>query len=318
VRDIGRALTAKHHTVVRVPVGHDLAWLGLLRGVDVVFNLCEGVEGESHWEYKVRGAIELARIPCTGGNTWMMTVCHRKPLLNAILQADGIPVPRWEVPAGGVASADFPLPAIVKPAEEDASVGIHQTSVVATREELDERVRRAIEDHGSVFVQEYLRGREFNVAIVGNVVLPLSEIDFSRMPADKWPIVSFAAKWTAGSDEDRGTQPVCPAKIGRRLANRITETALAAWRAVDGHGYGRVDLRLDDTGRPWVLEVNPNPDISRDAGLVRMAKAHGWTYPRLIGEIVRLAREEAAAPRLRRVDLPPAETGRDSTERQFA
>jgi D-alanine-D-alanine ligase len=97
------------------------------------------------------------------------------------------------------------------------------------------------------------------------------------------------------------------------------QTAAAAWRAVDGHGYGRVDLRVDDTGRPWVLEVNPNPDISSDAGLVRMAKTHGWTYARLISEIVRVAREEAKAPRVRRMDLPPADAAAATeVERQFA
>ena len=283
-----------------------------------MFNLCEGIGGESHWEYRVRAAIELTGIPCTGASTWMMTVCHRKPLLNAVLQAEQIPIPRWEGPAGGVVSADFPLPAIVKPAEEDASVGIHQQSVVATREELETRVATAREDFGSVFVQEFVGGREFNVAIVGDLVLPLSEIDFRHMPSDRWPIVSFDAKWTPGSPEDRGTQPVCPAKVGRRLGRRIIETALAAWRAVDGQGYGRVDMRLDDTGRPWVLEVNPNPDISRDAGLVRMARAYGWTYPRLLGEIVRIARDEAMASKVRRVDLAPDEAAGGPAERQFA
>ena len=129
-------------------------------------------------------------------------------------------------------------------------------------------------------------GREFAVGFVGNTTLPVSEIDFGRMPEGSWRILSFAAKWDKGCAEDVGSRPVCPAKVERELEKRIIAIAETAWRAVGGCGYGRVDLRVDASGRPWILEVNPNPDISDDAGLSAMAHARGWSYPELVMRIV--------------------------------
>ncbi|MEE8193652.1 MAG: ATP-grasp domain-containing protein [Gemmatimonadales bacterium] len=297
VREVSAALQAAGHEVAKVPVHRNLEWFDRIRsGVDLVFNLCEGVGGTSQWEYKVASAIELAGIPYTGGSAWMMTVCHRKPLLNAVLQAAGLPIPRWHVPDHEPVPEDLPLPAIVKPAEEDASVGIEQSSIVTTREQLVERVACHVDDYGSVIVQQYIAGREIAVAFVGDTVLPLSEIDFGRMPKDAWRIVSFDAKWTPESPEYSGTQPVCPAQVDQPLAERIVEVSRAAWRAVEGCGYGRVDLRVDAQGRPWILEVNPSPDITSDAGLVNMSRAYGWSYAQLVSRIVEVALAEAEEP----------------------
>jgi D-alanine-D-alanine ligase len=290
VNEVRASLSAAGHMVVRVPVQTDLAWFDAVREVDAVFNLCEGVGGVSYRECNVAAALELARVPFTGGGFWMMTVCHQKPLLNALLQASGLPVPAWHVPTEGrPVPDDFPIPAIVKPAEEDASVGIDQQAVVASREALDARVARMQEEFGEVMVQRYVSGREMAVAFVGEHTLPLSEIDFSDLDEGLWRIVSYDAKWTPGTPDDRGTQPVCPAQVDKQLERKILAVATAAWEAVDGWGYGRVDLRVDDDGNPWILEVNPNPDISTDAGLVRMARAYGWPHDELIRRIVAAA-----------------------------
>lgn len=290
VNEVRSALAAAGHSVVRVPVQTDLAWFDTVREVDAVFNLCEGVAGVSYRECNVAAALELARVPFTGGGSWMMTVCLQKPLLNALLHSVGLPIPPWRVPSERRPLPEgFPLPAIVKPAEEDASVGIDQHAVVTTREQLDARVAAMQEEYGEVMVQRYVDGREIAVAFVGEHTLPLSEIDFSDLEGDLWPIVSYDAKWTPGTADDRGTQPVCPAQVDEELERTILEVASGAWEAVDGWGYGRVDLRVDDAGNPWILEVNPNPDISSDAGLVRMAKAHGWPYEELIQRILEAA-----------------------------
>ncbi len=286
VQGISAVLAERSHEVVRIPVDGDLAWFDEVRRADLVFNLCEGMGGVSRLEYPVAAAIELAGIPMTGTSSWTMTICHRKPVLNALLAGYGLPVPRWTVPGRGGDAADFLLPAIVKPAAEDASIGIEQSSVVATPEALQRRVARMQERHGDVVVQEYVPGREFNVGFVGNTILPISEIDFSDMPSGAWPIVSFAGKWHEDSDEFAGTQPVCPAEVTPGVARTLRDVAAAAWSAVEGKGYGRVDLRLDADGQPWILEVNPNPDLSDDAGLANMARAGGWSYDELVAKIV--------------------------------
>lgn len=303
VNSVSDVLAAAGHDVVRVGVQPDLAWLEAVRGADLVFNLCEGVGGVSHLEYKVAGIMELTGVPYTGTSAWTMTICHRKPLLNAVLNAAGLPVPRWTLPDSDSFPEDFPLPAIVKPAAEDASVGIDQGAVLTSREALEQRVDWVRAKIGEPLVQQFVEGREFNVGFVGDAVLPLSEIDFRTMPDGAWNIVTFDAKWTPGSAEDVGTQPMCPAPLNRRLASRIMKVARKAWQAVEGRGYGRVDLRVDAKGQPWILEVNPNPDISTDAGLANMARARGWSYADLILAIV-----DAALPVSVPGDLPRAQS----------
>lgn len=287
---VSKVLTAAGHRVSRVQVGPGLGWLAEVRAADLIFNLCEGIGGISHLEYRVASAIELTGVPFTGAGTWTMAICHRKPLLNAWLETAGLPIPAWKVVRSGeVVPADFPLPAIIKPAAEDASVGIDQGSVVTSRDALGDRVSHLAGQFAELIVQRYIAGRELAVAFVGDSLLPLSEIDFGGMPTDAWPILSFDAKWAPGSADDLGSQPVCPASVDPVLEERVISVAEAAWRAVEGSGYGRVDLRVDADGQPWIIEVNPNPDISTDAGLARMARAGGWTYPRLVKRIVQLA-----------------------------
>jgi D-alanine-D-alanine ligase len=149
------------------------------------------------------------------------------------------------------------------------------------------------EQFDEVLVQQYIPGREFNVGIVGTRTLPVAEIDFSTMPQGSWPILTYAAKWQVGSPEDLGSVPVCPAPVSERLTARLVRTAEAAWRAMQGKGYGRVDLRLDGEGKPWVLEVNPNPDLTDEAGLARMGRAAGWEYPEMVRRIAEVALREA-------------------------
>ena len=292
VDDIAKIFTAMGHAVQRVPVRHDMRWFRASRGADLVFNLCEGVHGVAQFEDHVVGALELANIPFTGAGPWTVAACRRKSVANMILERAGLPVPRWTLAQGKI-DDDFPLPAIVKPAAEDASAGLDRSSVVTDRKTLKARIAAMTEQFDEVLVQQYVAGREFNVGIVGDRTLPVSEIDFSAMPKDAWPILTYAAKWHAGSEEDLGSLPVCPAQIAQRLADRLSRLAEAAWRTMQGKGYGRVDFRVDDAGRPWILEVNPNPDITDEAGLSRMARAAGWDYPELIRRIAEVALREA-------------------------
>lgn len=291
---IGDILRAAGHEVRRVAVRPGLAWVGACQRADLVYNLCEGIEGVSGMEPMAVGTLELTGTPFTGCGSRAIALCHRKPVINAWLASQDLPVPAWVMPRGHVVPTDFPLPAIVKPAAEDASVGIDQGAVVTTRKALRQRVAALTEQFDEVIVQRYIGGREFNVGIVGTTVLPISEIDFSAMTKNRWHIVSFEGKWEPGSADDLGSQPVCPAEIPDAVAQQLKAIATAAWRAVGGSSYGRVDLRVDAEGVPWVIEVNPNPDLSEDAGLARMARAAGWSYEDLVLRIADQAVEAAA------------------------
>jgi D-alanine-D-alanine ligase len=257
--------------------------------LDVVFNLCEGVAGVSAGEARVAAVIELMGLPLTGCGSAILALARRKDRVNAILAAAGLPVPAWRVVHTGAEVRGWRrYPAIVKPAGEDASIGITQRSVARDDTELATALAAGAR-HGPLLVQEFVAGRELCLGAVGEKVLPLSEIDFSALPADHWPLVSYEAKWEPGSTADLGTRPVCPAPLEPEEARMVSDVGLAAWRALEGSGYVRIDLRVDDEGRPWILEVNPNPDLSPGAGLARMAAAGGWSYRELVAAIVREA-----------------------------
>jgi D-alanine-D-alanine ligase len=265
----------------------DFRWLSRARRADLVFNLCEGINGHAKYEDLVVGTLELTGVPFTGCRTWPTTVCHRKHVANTLLAAAGLPVPAFALAQANKTPAEFPLPAIVKPSAEDASVGIDNGAVCTSKRALKKRVAQMLEQFEEVLVQEYVAGREFNVGFVGRRMLPIAEIRFEGMPDGTWPIVSYAAKWLPGSPEDEGTVPVCPADIPDDLATRIASVARDAWLHMSGgEGYGRVDIRVTDDGQPYVLEVNPGPDLSSNAGLARMGRAFGWSYDDLVMQVV--------------------------------
>jgi D-alanine-D-alanine ligase len=140
-----------------------------------------------------------------------------------------------------------------------------------------------------VLAERYIEGREINVTLIGNgadlEVMPLHEIDFSAMPPERPRIVSYAAKWDEAHVDYAGTKPVPLVGATPALIAAIERTARAAWAAVGLRDYGRVDLRVDAAGTPWVIDVNPNCDISPDAGVCRAARVAGLDYPALIERI---------------------------------
>lgn len=288
IREIEGCLLAAGHTAELVPVYlGDLSWLDRCRASDLVFNLCEGINGHARFEDYVVAALELVRVPFTGCRSWPVTICHRKHVANTLLAAAGVPVPGFAVVHDATVPAGIRLPVIVKPSMEDASVGIDEGSVCRTEEELRVRLAKVTAQWEDVLVQEYVGGREFNIGFVGTQALPVSEIDFTGLPEGNWPIVTYAAKWVPGSVYDQHTIPICPARVTPALEAQLVEVARIAWTAMAKcEGYGRVDIRLDDAGRPWVLEVNPDPDLSSDAGLARMGRAFGWDYQTLVMHVV--------------------------------
>jgi D-alanine-D-alanine ligase len=281
VHAVVATLAESGHAAFPIPVAPPLdRFLTRAAAVDLVFNLAEGLGGRAEDEPRIAALLELGGVRFTGSPSDTLSLCRRKDRVNALLAAHGLPVPAWTVvEPGSEPGWGDAFPAIVKPIGEDGSVGIHEWSVADDALELRAALER---QNSSSLVQRFVGGRELNVAFVGAAALPVSEIEFSG----RQRVVSYAAKWDAGSDADRATRPSCPARLPAPLRDSAVELARGAWAAVGGQGYGRVDLRTDDADRIYVLEVNPNPDLGPAAGLARMADAAGWGYAGLIQRIV--------------------------------
>ena len=295
---IEQVLTVEGNQVVRVSAHTDARWIERVRRgkFDLVFNMCEGIDGIAALEPAANSMLELLGVPFTGASSWTAALSLRKHVVNSLLDRAGLPIPRFALARRGAPLPAVGFPAICKPAAEDASIGIEQRSVVRTTRALGERVESMLERWPEVLVQRYIDGREVNVGILGELVLPISEIRFDGMPKGKWRIVSYRSKWETGSDEDLGSEPHCPAELPSQLAAEVKKLAITAWRLLGGHGYGRVDFRIDRAGRPWILEVNANPDIAPDAGLARMARAAGMDYATLVSTVCELALARHALP----------------------
>lgn len=287
---VAAELASEGNEIVRIPVHDDAKWIEKLRRarVGLVFNLCESIDGVAAMEPPVISVLELLGLPYSGSSSWTTALCLRKHIVNGALERAGLPVPRFAVVRRGGDIPSVGFPAICKPAAEDASIGVEQRSVVRTTRQLTERVSAMLERWDEVLVQRYIEGREINVGILGDAVLPIAEIDFGRMPKGMWRIVTYRSKWETGSDEDIGSAPRCPARLPAAVATQARKVAIAAWRLVGGSGYGRVDMRIDERGRPWILEVNSNPDIAPDAGLARMARVAGIEYGALVRRVCEL------------------------------
>jgi len=260
---------------------------------DVVINLSEGSFGDSHLEMNVAALLEILDFRYTGSPPLTLGVCQDKGFTNDILKMNGIPTPDYRVLRSVVDwKSDMPYPLFVKPLKEDASIGISSRSFVRNGRELMDQVEYITKTYKQpALVEEYIAGRELNVAILGNEkakALPISEIVFGFDEEPK--IVDYSAKWFKESVEYEKTKPVCPANLEQETKDRIEQVALQAYKALCCRDYARVDIRLRD-GVPWVLEVNPNPDVSPDAGFARALKAARIRYEEFVKTIVLYALE---------------------------
>lgn len=263
---------------------------------DVIFNLVESVEGESTKEMYVAGLFELMNIPYTGCDAYTLGLCLNKHRAKLFLKAHGINIPNWrlyENPIKFLNGSILNFPVIVKPSHEDASVGISEESVVYDETQLKTRIEYMYETFKQpILVEEFIEGREISSAILGDgtkTALPLSEIDFSTLPDDFPKIVTYDGKWIKDSVYYKSTIPICPAPLGDSLTNKIKSISLNVAEIFKCRDYCRVDLRLDKRNIPYVIEVNPNPDISKDSGFPRAAKAYGLGYEELLVTIINFA-----------------------------
>ncbi len=250
--------------------------------LDVLVNLCEGFFGRPQWESNVAAVFELLGMGFTGSDSKTLALCQDKFRAKAILAARRVPTaPAQLVTAPGQAP-EIRLPAIIKPNSEDASLGITPDSVVRDAEGFAVQTARVLEKYSQpALAEEFIDGREFNVAVYENAevtALPVSELDFSAMPRSTPRILSYEAKWFEDHALYNASPPVCPAPIDDALRTRLQDTAVGAFKALGCRDYARVDFRMDGKGRLFVLEVNPNPDISLNAGFARALKVAGLAY----------------------------------------
>ncbi len=264
-----------------------------------VFNLCEEINGDPQLEMCVAGLLDIMNIPYTGSGPLALGLALNKYRVKQMLRVAGIPSARGYLHAPGqsanLRAVNFPV--LVKPVHEDASLGINQDSVCYDLPALERQVAYVHAAYQQeALVEEYLEGREFNISLLGNGnvrVLAISEIDFSSLPEDQPRIVSYRAKWDEDSEMYRGTTPVVPARIPKKLERRLNSVALRSFHCVGCRDYARVDVRTDSRGNIYVLEVNPNPDLSPCAGFARAGEAAGYGYADLVLEIARLALRRA-------------------------
>lgn len=261
---------------------------------DVIFNCIEIFYGRAPLEMNVAGLFELLEIPYTGAPALTLANCQNKALTKMILRENGIPTPKFELvrtPDAPVSLNEFPL--IVKPMAEDASVGIENGSVVRTPEALRERIQYIHDEFKQpAIVEQFIEGRELNVAVHGGAeprVLPISEIDFSEMPDHLEKIVSYQAKWDSLHEAYHTTIPICPAELPDDVRKRVEEIALRVYKVMELRDYCRVDMRLSKDNQPYVLEANPNPDLSEGAGFMRSAEAAGYSYQEMLARIIEMA-----------------------------
>jgi D-alanine-D-alanine ligase len=276
-----------------IPVGADV--LGALDAIAArrpraVVNLCDDLLGRSDHEMHFAGALELLGIPYTGAPPLALGLCRDKVKTKLILRGHGIPTAPFVLAEG----ADAPLeglryPVIAKPAAEDGSLGISDTSVAADEDEARRAIAAVLNKFGPVLVEEFIEGRELNVPVLGNApprVLPVSEIDFTGLAPGLPHICGYEAKWLQADARYVGTVGICPAELPARLHDRLAHWSALAFRALGLRDYARIDWRLSPTRGLMALEANPNPDISPTSGFLRSLRAAGMDYREFIAQLL--------------------------------
>ncbi|MDI6839844.1 MAG: ATP-grasp domain-containing protein [bacterium] len=299
IKYVKGALINTGYDVVCIPVkeGPYLAIKEIKRiNPDIVFNLVEGISDDASGEYQFAALLEASRLPFTGNTALALGICMDKVYTKYILTGAGLPTPQFEV-VNSPSEVDWSsFPAIVKPRRQDASIGINMQSVVNNNEELQLALTKFFDElNEQALVVSFIDGREISVSLLGNEnpkILALSEIKFLRWKSDLPRIVTYRAKWETESMEYKRTKPVCPAIIKEDEKKKMEDIAIKSFKVLGLRGYARIDMRLNKEGKPFIIDVNPNPDISYEAGFARAARAAGLSYTDLITQIISLGMEE--------------------------
>ena len=302
IEQVRAALESAGHVPSPLAVGSDVEPVisGLRAAApDLVFNLAESFGGKSALESNVAALLNLLDLRYTGSSPAGLLLAGDKTLTKKILRLHDIRTPEFATLYRGALdwAGDLAFPLIVKPPQEDASIGITSSSLVRDLKELFSKIDELqAEFHGPVLVEEFVDGREFYVGVLGNArpeALPLIELDFSALPAGRPRIASWEAKWGedgAGAGvEFAGTKSIFAEDVADDMVARMQAIAVGSFQALRLRDYARIDLRVGPDGAVHVIEVNPNCYLEREGEFARAAVRAGLTYEGLISRIVDLA-----------------------------
>jgi D-alanine-D-alanine ligase len=266
--------------------------------IDIVFNLCERINHSSLLEPHAASMLDILQVPYTGSNPFTLGLCLDKIRVKKLFAFHHIPTPRWDYLYGLDEAFDenFPLPAIVKPANSDSTLGITNDSVVDNRAALKKRIEYVLEElKRPALIEEFIDGDEYDVSFLGNSddqqrVLPLSRSVFKGLPEGYWHMYPYEAKILGSPVHQQGIEVQRPPRgVPGKLTSLISEIALDAFNVVGCSDYGRVEVRVDKNGNPGVLEVSPNPSIGPTDCVPSVAALAGMNYGDFLEEILRLA-----------------------------
>ena len=289
----------KHHSVTLIEANEEAYTKLLALQPDVVFNIAEGFRGPSR-EAQIPAMLEMLGIPYSGSDPLTLGICLDKSRAKEILSYYQIPTPAFHV-VDSLLQLDhllFSLPCIVKPLYEGSSKGIFDASVVRTTEELEAQIKIVLHEYEQpALVEQFLEGREFTVAMLGNGpdvrVLPIVEICFDSLPKGVNQIYSYEAKWIWDTTENPIDVHECPAKISPELQKKIEKICLDTYRVLRCRDWCRIDIRLDKDGNPNVLELNPLPGIlpnpEEHSCFPQAARAAGLGYDTMLNEVLNAA-----------------------------
>ena len=311
---IAEALREQGYDVNLVNINEDIQILiNLLREnpPHVAFNLVEYYRDDPALEHLIAGLYSLYGVRFTGAGPFTLALCQRKGMTKQLLKANNVPTPRYklltEPRLPGRHGLHYPL--IVKPAREDASSGVEKESVVYDYEQLHERIKKTFEEYSPpILVEEFIEGRELHVSVLGNdppEVLPIIEFDFSELPSDHPNIISYDAKWNPLEETFHRVHAFCPAKLTRRVEKKVKAAVLETYKITGCKDYARLDIRLTKDNKVFVLEVNPNPDLTAGVSLMESAEHFGLSFGETLSKIVECALRRPAP------SIPILQKGKD-------
>jgi len=263
-------------------------------GPDVIFNLFEGLQDDPRFQPVLASYYEISGIPYTGAFYEGLLKTTDKILTKAILDANGLPTPRWQAFYGELGAVRVPPPWIVKPSWEDGSVGITDGSVIGSKTTLFQKLPGMFETHRRrpLLIENYIEGREFNIPLYqhaeGKVeLLPPSEILFDCWPEGKPKIMNYNSKWEETSFEYENTQRTY--ELENAPVEQMKTIALKCWDIFDLRGYARVDMRLAPSGEVSIIEINANPCITPTSGYIGAVEEGGYTSRDFVREMLGVA-----------------------------